>query len=187
MQRTVAATLVGDGSPGQPTQVDVDFEATSAGRDAHKLVVKGTIDALGCAVPPRANAPALPPPMAATIELAGVTLPIRGAQFSTLGSFRSLDLYTGAEGCKQVAFQTPSDLHVRLTWFHDGDPKVGQIDLDGTLVAPRADQTYDKTKVTVTPTPTAAGEFALAADVKVSGFPLKLSGKVTAVDCKAAK
>ena len=38
-------------------------------------------------------------------------------------------------------------------------------------------------KLTVTPRPLAPGELELSGDIVVSGYPVKLSGKVTAVVC----
>lgn len=185
-QRTAPAALTGDGTPGAPTTVDVDFTTRSMafGKEpAQELVVKGTIDALGCATRPRADLPPLPPPMDATIEVAGVKLPVRGARFGLSGGTRSLELFTGGEGCKQVAFQAPSELEVRFVWFDD-KPEVRQLDLDGSLVGPHADQTFDKKKVSVSPNPTAAGEFTVNVDAKIMGYPVKVTGKVTAVECK---
>lgn len=188
-QHAAPTNLVGDGAPDQPTSLDVDFTTTSVamgGRPAQQLVVKGAIDALGCVVAPRDGAPPAPAPtpMAATIEVAGVKRPITFAKYETLGAFRNLELYTGAEGCTPVPFQRPGELTVRLTWFTADDPTVGQVTLDGILVSNRADQRYDKKKITVTPTPTGPGAYDLRANIVVMDYPVKLAGKVSAVDCK---
>jgi hypothetical protein len=47
-----AVPTTGDGTPGQPTTADVDFEIDNEETPAHHLTVKGTIDALGCPAPP---------------------------------------------------------------------------------------------------------------------------------------
>jgi len=173
----------GDGSPGQPTTAEVEFETTSAGQETQKLTVKGAIDALGCAVEPRKDQPALPPPMAGTIEIAGKKLPIRFAKLDTSRDWPSLELYTGGEACKQVAFTPSSELRVYLTWFDKAKPEVSQVTIGGSILGDAADQTFDKKKLTVTPMPLAPGELEIAGDIVVNGFPVKLAGKVTAVVC----
>ncbi len=175
--------VTGDGSPGQPITADVAFETESAGQTKQKLTVKGTIDAIGCAVEPRKDQPALAPPMAGTIEIAGKKLPIRFAKLDTSRDWPSLALYTGGEACKQVPFSSSSELRVSLTWFDKAKPEVSQATIGGTLLGDASDQTFDKKKLTVTPMPLAPGELELAGDIVVSGFPVKLAGKVTAVVC----
>ncbi|MGZ3456528.1 MAG: hypothetical protein ACXVEF_43385 [Polyangiales bacterium] len=181
-QSSKLAALTGDGSPGAPTTIDVDFETTSAGSDKETLVVKGTIDALGCAAPVK-NVPPPPAPMAATIEVAGKKLPVRFARWSTQGDTRSLELFTGSEACKQVPFSPPSELRVRFVWFKPNEPKVSQMDASGSLVAQASDQTFDQKKVTFKPMPNGPGDTELHADVKLSGYPVKVDGKVTVTEC----
>ena len=96
LRELVPAT--GDGSPGQPTTVEVAFETENAGSPKQKLTVKGTIDALGCAVAPRKDLPPLPPPMAATIEIAGKKLPIRFAKLDISRDWPSLEPGSGSAG-----------------------------------------------------------------------------------------
>jgi len=187
MSRVQLRALVpstGDGSPGQPTTADVEFESESAGGEPRKkLVVKGTIDALGCAVEPRKDLPPLPPPMAGTIEIAGKKLPIRFAKLDVSREWPSLELYTGGEACKPVAYAPSSELRVYLTWFDKAKPEVSQIAIGGSILGDAADQTFDKAKLTVTPMPLAPGELEIAGDIVVNNYPVKLAGKVTAVVC----
>ena len=175
--------VTGDGAPGQPITAEVAFETESTGQEKQKLTVKGTIDALGCAVTPRKDQPALPPPMAGTIEIAGKKLPIRFAKLDISRDWPSLELYTGGEACKQVPFTPSSELRVYLTWFDKAKPEVSQATIGGSIIGDASDQTFDKTKLTVTPRPLAPGELELSGDIVVSGYPVKLSGKVTAVVC----
>jgi hypothetical protein len=181
LQKTAPVTATGDGTPGQPTTVDVELETTSA--KGKKLTVKGTIDALGCAAKPRKDAPALPPEQPAKITIAGKTFPVRFAKFSKSGDVPSVKLFTGAESCETAAFATPSEVTVDLTWFPSGKGQVSQVDLGGSLVSRAADQTFDKKKLVVKPPPTGAGEIELAGDIEVAGYPLKLEGKVTVTEC----
>ncbi len=175
--------VTGDGAPGQPITAEVAFETENAGEPKQKLTVKGTIDALGCAVTPRTDVPPLPPPMAATIEIAGKKLPIRFAKLDTSRDWPSLDLYTGGEACKQVPYSPSSELKVSLTWFDKAKPEISQISIGGSMVGDAMDQTFDKTKLTVTPMPLAPGELEITGDLVVNEFPVKLAGKVTAVVC----
>ena len=180
------AASTGDGSPGQPTTVEVDFKTQGAGKDKPELVVKGTIDALGCEVPKLSagtSAPALPPEMKATLEIAGKKLPIRGAQLSKVGSWPQLSLTTGAEGCKQVPFARDGDLSLELTWMKEGDPSPGQVTLGGAMMKRVMDQRFDKKKLTVKPAPPVAGDVEIEGDIVVGGYPVKIDGKVTAVEC----
>ena len=64
-ERAALATRFGVAAIGSMT-AEVAFETESAGQAKEKLTVKGTIDALGCAVAPRKDQPALAPPMAGT-------------------------------------------------------------------------------------------------------------------------
>jgi hypothetical protein len=181
---TGAVASTGDGSAGQPTTVDVDFKTESAGRDKHALVVKGTIDALGCAAPaPKNPPPALPPEMPATIDVAGKKLAIRGARLSKVGDWPQLTLTTGAEGCKSVAFAREGDLKVELTWMKKDDPAPKQVSLGGAILKQTSDQRFDPKKLTIKPAPPVAGEIEIKADIVVGGYPVKLDGKVTAVEC----
>ena len=183
-QKDVATTATGDGTPGQPTTLDVDFQTTGAAQPEHQLAAKGTIDALGCAAAaPSEPPPPLPPAMPATLEVAGKKLPVRGARLSMVGSWPQLELTTGGESCKHVPHEQDSELRITLTWFDKAKPEVSQVSLAGTRVKNLMDQTYDKKKITVKPTPPVAGELALHADIKVMEYPVKLDGKVTAVAC----
>ncbi|MBX3161240.1 MAG: hypothetical protein KF773_35085 [Deltaproteobacteria bacterium] len=179
-QSTSPATGEGDGSPGKPTTLAVDLETHAANKDARKLVVKGTIDALGCGAG-KADAPTPPKEQDATIEIAGKKLAIRTALLEKTGDWPVLRLFTGGEGCKPVAFAPPSDLSVDLVWFKP--EKIGQVTLGGRLIGQKMDQTFDPAKVRVTPAPPVAGEVALDIDATVSGYPVKVTGKVTAVAC----
>ncbi|MBA3452692.1 MAG: hypothetical protein H0T42_06355 [Deltaproteobacteria bacterium] len=179
----VVVPSTGDGTPGQPTTAEVEFEQAAAGESKQVIKVKGTIDALGCAVPPRKDVPPLPPPMAGTIEIAGVKLPVRFAKLDTSRDWPKLELYTGAEACKDVAFAPRSELEVALTWFDKAKPEVGQVTIDGSILGNLADQTFDEKKLTVTPFPLAPGEIEITGDIVVSNYPVKLAGKVTAVVC----
>jgi hypothetical protein len=182
--------LNGDGTADKPTTVDVDFSIDDAKTPPRKLVVKGTIDALGCAAPAEAAKPAaapLPPEMPATIEIAGKKLPIRGA-FYYPNAWPVLKLTTGGETCSYGG-GTRGDLETDLDWT---DPKknpsaIGQIQISGALIdggmGDRNDKTFDKTKISVTPTPKGAGTATLKADIMIKQYPLKLDGKVTIVAC----
>lgn len=173
----------GDAAPSSTFTAEVDFKTSSAGSDKHELVVKGTIDALGCepGKPTGEAAPALPPEMPATIEIAGKKLPIRGAQLSTSGSWRTLKLTTGAETCKSWS---GGELTVEIGWKSKDDVDPHQVSIGGTLVKQAADQTFDKKKLTVKPSPVVAGEVEVSGDLMVMKYPVKLAGKVTAVECK---
>ena len=181
-QRSKATTLTGDGTPGAATTMDVDFETKSAGANQQTLVVKGTVDALGCASKGKPAA-ALPPAMPATVDIASQKLPVRSARWSTRGDIRELELFTGSESCKPLPFAKPSDLRVRFVWLRPSEAKVSQIDIDGALLTPKADQTFDAKKVTFKPLPTGPGEVELHADIKVSGYPVKVDGTVTITEC----
>jgi len=183
-QKDVAAAGSGDGSPGQPTTIEVDFQTTGAAQPAHQLAVKGTIDALGCeAAAAKAPRAPLPPEQAATIEIAGVKLPVRGARVSAVGDWPQLELTTGGEGCQQVPHQQDSALRVTLTWFKKDKPEVSQVSVAGTEIKNVMDQTYDKKKIVVKPAPAVAGPVEVHADIKVMEYPVKIDGKVTAVAC----
>lgn len=182
MQKPGPLTATGDATPGQPTTVDVDFETEDV-KGTHKLVVKGTIDALGCEVKPRGEAPALPPEMPAKMTIAGKTFPVRFARFSKSGDWPSVELYSGVAGCKSVPFAPPSEVTLRLTWFKPESGEVSQIDMSGAILRQSIDQTFDKKKLTVKPVPTGSGEIEMNGDIKVSDFPVKLEGKVTVTQC----
>jgi hypothetical protein len=180
------ATGTGDGTPAQPTTLDVEF--TQKGVDmhgpGHTITVKGTIDALGCPPPaPKEAAPALPPEQPATIEIAGKKLAVRSAVYSMVGDWPSLELRTGGESCANKAYEVPSEFRISLTWFKKDDPAVSQVSLGGGLLPNQSDQTFDKKKLTVKPVPSGAGPVELHGDIKVMDYPVKLDGKVTAVVC----
>jgi hypothetical protein len=181
-QKEMPTTATGDATPGQPTTLDVDFETEDV-KGEHKLVVKGTIDALGCEVKPRADAPALPPEMPAKITVAGKAFPVRFAKFSKTGDWPSVELFTGAEGCKAVPFMAPGPVTLRLTWFKPESGEVSQVDLSGSMVSHGVDQTFDKKKLSVKPVPTGAGELELNGDIKVMELPVKVEGKLTVTEC----
>jgi hypothetical protein len=184
-QLTAGPTVgTGEGEPGKPTTIEVDFKTEGVGSEKHELEVKGTIDALGCATPPPKDAPPpLPPEMPATIEIAGKKLPIRGARIDKIGDWPQLVLTTGGEGCKQVAYQRDGDFRVELTWMKPNDPSVSQVSLGGLLLKQASDQTFDKKQLTVKPAPLAPGELEIKADIVVMKYPVKIEGKVTAVAC----
>ena len=183
-QKDVAAAGAGDGAPGQPTTIDVDFQTTGAAQPAHQLAVKGTIDALGCTAAAAKEPPApLPPEQAATIEIAGKKLPVRGARVSAVGDWPQLELTTGGESCERVPRQQDSGLRVTLTWFKKDKPEVSQVSLAGTQIKNVMDQTYDKKKIVVKPAPPVPGPVEIHADIKVMEYPVKIDGKVTAVAC----
>lgn len=177
----VTATT-GDAAPGSTFTADVDFKTSSAGKDKHDLVVKGTLDALGCE-PAKSmdKAEPLPPEMPATIEIAGKKLPVRGAQISSSGDWVHLKLTTGAETCK--TWKT-GELSVEISWKSKTDAEPFQVSLGGTLLKQSADQTFDKKKLTVKPAPVVPGEIEINGDITVMKYPVKIAGKVTAVDCK---
>ena len=180
-QVSMPAAGSGDGAADQPTTIDVDFAAEDM--KGRKLIVKGTVEALGCAAPVHGSPPPLPPELPATMTIAGVKRPIRGAFLSKIGDRPELKLTTGAEGCKQVPFETPGDFAVTLTWFKPL-PAVSQIELGGARLGQvMADQTFDKAKLVVKPGPPVAGEVSLAGEVKAAGYTVKLDGKVTVVEC----
>lgn len=181
-QISKTTTLTGDGTPGVSTTMDVDFESKSAGANPQTIVAKGTIDALGCAMKEK-QAPPLPPAMPATLEIAGQKLPVRSARWSTHGDTRDLELFTGSESCKPLPFAKPSDLRVRFAWLRANEAKVTQIDIEGALLSRKADQTFDAKKVTFKPQPSGPGDIELHADIKVSGYPVKVDGTVTITEC----
>lgn len=175
------AVTTGDAAPTSTFTAEVDFKTSSAGKDKHELEVKGTIDALGCAPAKATDAPALPPEMPATLEVAGKKLPVRGAQISSSGSgWVHLKLTTGPETCKSWS---SGELSVEISWKSKDDKEPFQVSLGGTLLKQSADQTFDKKKLTVKPTPVAPGEIEIAGDIEVMKYPVKLAGKVTAVEC----
>lgn len=183
-QQALPVTTTGDASPDQPTTIVVDFMTYDMATPAHTIVAKGTIDAVGCAKPAETHVvPPLPLEMPATLEIAGVKLPIRGAMISH-GKSPDLRLTTGGEGCDSKPFYSSSPLELRLTWFDPTQPEIGQVTVDGQLIGTQdIDQTYDKKKVVVTPMPIAPGELTLNIDTKIFDYPVKVTGKVTAVSC----
>jgi hypothetical protein len=178
-------TGTGDGSPGKSTTVDLDLTGKDSGMRGtpHQITIKGTVDALGCEPPPAKEAVALPPEMPATIEIAGKKLPIRSAVFSMSGDWPSLELRTGGETCARKSGEKHSEFDVSLTWFKKGDPNVSQVSLGGEILPNKMDQTFDKKKLVVKPTPSGPGEIEIHGDIKVMDYPVKIDGKVTAVVC----
>ncbi len=175
------AVTTGDAAPKSTFTAEVDFKTSSAGKDTHEIEVKGTIDALGCEPAKAKDAPALPPEMPATIEVAGKKLPVRGAQISSNGGgWVHLKLTTGPETCK--SWQS-GEMSVEISWKEKADKDPFQVSLGGSLLKQSADQTFDKKKITVKPTPVAPGEIEIAGDIEVMKYPVKLAGKVTAVEC----
>jgi hypothetical protein len=183
-----AAAASGDGAPGQPTTIAVDFsaDATSRAAPGQKLVVKGTVDALGCDVPPAKNIVALPPEQPATLVVAGKKLAIRGARIDTdkVGDV-SFTLSTGGETCARKDGEQPSPLVVTVSYRHDEPAKIDKLELSGPLLGSwrYGLRAPDAAKAIVKPSPPAAGEVELAIDVPVGDYPVKLEGKVTAVAC----
>lgn len=175
------SATTGDAAPKSTFTAEVDFKTGSAGADKHELVVKGTLDALGCEPAKAKAAPALPPEMPATIEVAGKKLPVRGAQISTTGGWLHLKLTTGPETCKSWS---GGEMSVEISWKDKADKEPFQVSLGGSLLKQSADQTFDKKKLTVKPTPIAPGEIEIAGDITVMKYPVKLAGKVTAIECK---
>jgi hypothetical protein len=182
---TKPATGTGDGAPGQSTTLDLDFteKGVAMSGPSHEITVKGTVDALGCDAPPKKAAPPLPPEQPATIEIAGKKLAVRGATYSMVGDWPSLELTTGGETCEHKMYEAASDFRISLTWFKKDDPNVSQVSLGGQLLPNKMDQTFDKKKLTVKPVPSGPGEVELHGDIKVMDYPVKLDGKVTAVVC----
>jgi hypothetical protein len=183
VQHATKIAMTGTGSAAEATTVDVEFDAAEMMTGGHPFALKGTIDALGCASPPVKPTPPLPAEMPATLTVAGVTLPIRGARLTT-GSMPSLELTTGGEACEPAQGHVYSDYALSLTWFDVKKP-IGQISLTGEKIGRQvADQTFDKKKAVVSPLPLAPGEITLAIDVLISGYPVKVTGKVMAQVCK---
>lgn len=174
------SVTTGDAAPKSTFTAEVDFKTRGAGADKHELVVKGTLDALACEPAKAKETPALPPEMPATIEVAGKKLPVRGAQISSSGSWVRLKLTTGPETCKSWS---TGEMSVEISWKDKADKEPFQVSLGGTLLKQSADQTFDKKKLTVKPTPIAPGEIEIAGDLEVMKYPVKLAGKVTAVEC----
>jgi hypothetical protein len=175
----------GDGTPDQPTTLDVDLalHGMPTQGPAHALVVKGTIDALGCAATPPEKVPPLPEEMPATLEIAGQKLPVRGAFFRKTDQGTTLALTTGGETCAHATYELPSPLRVALDWPAKKGPAVGQIELGGMLVPTATDEAFDRSKLAVRPVPKGPGPVELHGDLQVLGFAVKLEGKVTAVEC----
>lgn len=183
-QRDAETVVSGGGAPGQSSTVEVDFTSTGVGKDKHALVVKGTIDALGCEVTAtKQTPPALPPEMPATLEIAGKKLAIRGARLTKVGDWPQLSLTTGGEACKPAAGAVEGELRVELTWMKKDDPVPGQITLGGSIMKPVMDQRFDRKKLSIKPAPPVAGEVEIKGDIVAGGYPVKLDGKVTVVEC----
>ena len=180
------ATGTGDGSPNAVTTVDLDLngKGMAMGKEpAHEVTIKGTVEATGCAAPPAKDAGLpLPPEQKATIEIAGKKLAVRGAQLRKVGDWPELQLTTGGETCERKSGEQSGEFTVSFTWFKPEAP-VSQVSLGGTLLPNKMDQTFDKKKLVVKPAPPAAGEVEIHGDIKVMDYPVKIDGKVTAVEC----
>lgn len=165
-----ATEVRGEAASGSGTTASLDFDAESKG---HKVVVKGKVDALGC--PPPAAAP-LPPPMAATVEVAGKKLSVRAARWST----KSLELLTGSESCRDLPSELPSELRVIFDWQ---DRDRVEVAIAGSMISPRQSGVFDKKKVRFVPEPKGPGEVEVHADVTIQGYPVKVEGKLSVTEC----
>jgi hypothetical protein len=178
------ATGTGDGTVGQPSTIDVDFELKNAAGD-RAIAVKGTIDALGCEPPKVAK----PVPMGSTeqaswLVIAGKRLQV-GNAYVEPGDAPTLVLTTGKETCKHAAGEKQGEFVLRLTWFKKDDPTVSQIQLGGTMLPSAIDQTFDKKAISVNPgPPTKITQVLMSADIKVSGYPVKIEGNVVPDICQ---
>jgi hypothetical protein len=179
----VATTGSGDGREGAATTVAVDFDLEGTKHD--KLVVKGTIDALGCEAqmpPPPKKSPMEQP---ASITVAGKKQAIHNAMLRDVDVAPKLVLTSGGETCDRQPGEVVGNFMVELMWFDKTNPDVRQIELSGALVPTLNDQTYDHKKITVTPAPpTQIGQIKLDADIVVDKYPVQLKGTVTPQLCK---
>nr|HEX4313784.1 hypothetical protein [Kofleriaceae bacterium] len=182
-QQTMATSGSGDGSDGKVTTLDVDFNTT--GVKGAKLVVKGTIDAVGCA-PKQGDDPLqLPAEMPASITIAGKKLAVHNAMISKVGDWPTLEITTGGETCDHKMGEQAGSFKIRMTWFKADKPEVSQIDLGGALLPQASDQTFDKKKITVDPAPPDKIEqVKIHADVVVDKYPVQIDGTVMPVVCK---
>ena len=178
-----AATGSGAGVEGQPTTLAVDFTVT--GTDNKKLVVKGTIDAIGCAPPPPAKVDAMPSEMPATMIVAGKQYKVGNAMLRDVDKRPELILTSGGETCEQKPHQVRGNFIFTFDWFGTDKPEVGQIDMDGALLPRHSDQTFDKTKVKIDPAPPRKiGQVKVDADIKIGEYPVQIHGTVMPVICK---
>jgi hypothetical protein len=179
----VATTGSGDGREGAQTTLDVDLEL--AGMKSGKLVVKGTIDALGCAaqMPPLPRKSPMEQP--ASITVAGKKQTIHNAMLRDVDVAPKLVLTSGGETCDRQPGEVVGNFMVELMWFDKTNPDVRQIELSGALLPTLNDQTYDHKAITVTPAPpTQIGQIKIDADIVVNKYPVQLKGTVTPQICK---
>ena len=175
--------VTGDGTPGQPVALDVAFDSTGVGNETHNLVVKGTIDALGCAPGKGREAAAPGAAMPATITVAGKPLPVRFARFRKGSDSVDVTLYTGGEACSARPYAISSDYEAILS-FKNG--ALAQLQLGGRVLPGAIDSTASLQKaLTITPIPTGAGEIEIktAAGLVVNKYPFAIDGKVTVTAC----
>lgn len=175
-------TLTGDGSPDKPATIDVDFETKSIMEPQKTLKVTGTIDAIGCVAPPPEHpAPPLPPEQPASITVAGKKFPVRLAKLEKRGDEVSLEISSGGTVCKGTGWEAGDELKMSFTF---GKEKLDRIWMGGDLVPQASESLVDEAKrFKVTPAVPAAGEVEIAADTTVNGYPVKIEGKFTAVEC----
>lgn len=173
----------GDGEVGRPATFDVDLTLLSP--SGQRLVLRGTIDAIGCPAPRRAPEP--PPAMPATLTVAGKAWPIRSALVRLTAAETSLELSTAGQDCKEDPALPPDPAKLVLRW-HASDP--GRVSL--TLIGTWIDQVWvkgmDASQLAITPpvnaiAPIRAGQYGLHAAVKVIDYPVELDGTITTVVC----
>jgi hypothetical protein len=90
--------------------------------------------------------------------------------------YRTLTLYTGAEGCKGVG--TPAGDVTLAVSQKDGKPS--HVGVWGALVRRLPDEKVDENRVKLTLPATLPGEADIAMDLSVDGYPVKVAGKVRA-------
>jgi len=181
-QESKLATGNGDGANGVPTTVDVDFEIAGAGKDAKKLAVKGTIDALGCPAEKRPK-PMMSGQQPGKMTIAGKSFDLGNVMLEP-GDWPTLVLTSGGETCKHNADEKPGEVVLRLTWFKKDDPQVSQIELGGTMLPHAMDQTFDKTKITLDPAPPdKIVQTKIKANITVMGYPVEIHGSVVPEMC----
>lgn len=176
----------GDGVKDQSTTVDINLEMTSVSKP-RTITAKGTVDAIGCEAPvPSGKAPKpLPDEMPATLRIAGVKLPIRSVRFRP-GKWPELELSTGGETCAREAGERDGEFVVTLTWLDAAKPQVSQVTLAGTMLPTAMDQTFDKAKIVVDPSPPNDKTTSIKLDGAITayGYPLEVHGTVTPQQCK---
>jgi hypothetical protein len=181
--KDVATNGSGDGVEGKPTTIDVDFEVTGTGNK--KLAVKGTIDALGCPGQGASAPKSSPAEMPAQIEIAGKKFGVYNAMLRDVATRPQLVITTGTESCEAKPHEIRGNFIVTFHWFDKAKPEVNQIDIEGALLPHYSDQTYDKKKVKIDPSPpTQMGQVKLDADIKIGKYPVAIHGTVLPVICK---